>query len=147
MDTVVVFIATSAIFQIYYGSVICNDNANKLHMFWKCDLYFYFFFFFSFYLYPINKSTLIYVEKCHIFVNDGTNLNIYLCISLTTINRITKNMSKWATRNMLPLHHTLLLYTNINVFICTGCDKSFMTTVYKHYLIGNLYNINYHYWN
>jgi len=68
------------------------------------------------------------------FRNDGTKLNIYLCISLTTINRITKNISKRTIRNMLPVHHTLLQYTNRNIFICTGCDKSFITTVYIYTL-------------
>jgi hypothetical protein len=84
-----VFNATFNNISVISWEVICNHNANKLHMFRKCGVYFFFILFV-----PDNKSKLLYVKKCHIFVNDGTKLNMYLCINLTTINRITENISK-----------------------------------------------------
>jgi hypothetical protein len=54
-----------------------------------------------------------------------------LCISLTTITRITKNISKWTIRNMLPVYHILLQYTNRNIFIGTGCYKIYFMLFFK----------------
>jgi hypothetical protein len=76
-----------------------------------------------------NFTMFLFILCC--FLSNQSNY-IYLYFSL--LGWITKNISKWTIRNMLPVYHILLQYTNRNIFIVTGYDKRFITTVCTHYL-------------
>jgi hypothetical protein len=90
-----------------------------------------------------NTFTMLLFNLCFFFNNQSNYIYLYCSWLGSNSNwywvSIKKNIHhRWITVKCFLFTTPSSGHANRNIFICTGCDKSFMITVIKHYLTCNL---------